>query len=38
MKEKNTYLAPECEVLAVCPEGVVAASEIPDFKDGGQLW
>ena len=41
MRVKNTgtkeqYISPECEVLGIKLEGVIAASA-PDYEDGGSL-
>ena len=36
MKEKELYLSPACETLALKPEGVIAASA-PEYGDGGLL-
>lgn len=37
MKEKQMYLPPECEVLELKAEGVIAASA-PEYEDGGLLY
>lgn len=36
VQTKEQYLSPECEVLEVRPEGVIAASA-PEYEDGGLL-
>ena len=33
---KEQYISPECEVLEIKPEGVIAASA-PEYEDGGLL-
>ena len=37
MKEKQTYLSPQCETLELKTEGVIAASA-PEYEDGGLLF
>jgi len=46
MKRQQTYTAPECDVISIALEGVIAQSviavmgelELPDFGDGGDLF
>ena len=34
-KHKEQYISPECEVLEIRPEGIIAASgEVPDMTPG----
>ena len=33
--EKQSYAPPQCEVLAVQCEGVIALSGLTDYEDGG---
>ena len=33
---KEQYISPECEILQLKPEGVIAASA-PEYEDGGLL-
>ena len=35
---KDQYISPECEVLEIKPEGVIAASDIHDIPYGEDLF
>lgn len=38
MTKNQHYIIPLCEVIELRPEGIIAASNIEDLKDGGKLW
>lgn len=38
MKEKEIYVAPQCEALEVVAENSVLQSSVLDFDDGGDLF
>lgn len=37
VQTKDRYISPECEVLEMKPEGVIATSA-PGWEDGGELF
>ena len=34
---KKPYSMPECEVIELKSEGVMALSSLPDYSDGGEM-